>query len=92
MFLVKFNENGLAEMFSNNRMPCLTTVDLNTYHTHKKLGRDTLETKFTHRKSKVNHLVLPVHEVPSYMNFRLTLDLRFEYKHPDTSSKLPRDT
>ena len=72
--MAKFNENMLADMFSNNRLPCLTTVDLNAYHTHKKFGRDALETKFAHANSRVNRLVLPVNRLTSNMNLLLTLD------------------
>lgn len=72
--MARFNENVLAEMFSNNKLPCLTTVDLNAYQTHKKIGRDAIETKFAHANSRVNRLVLPVSRLTSNMNLLLTLD------------------
>jgi len=72
--MARFNENVLTEMFSNNKLPCLTTVDLNAYQTHKKFGRDALETKFSHPNSRVNRLVLPVGRLTTNMNLLLTLD------------------
>ena len=72
--MASFNEDAIAHMFSNNRLPCLTTVDLNAYRAKNRRGRDGLVTRFTHPNSKVNRLVLPAEKETSYMSLRIALD------------------
>lgn len=72
--MASFNEDAIAVMFSNDRLPYLTTVDLNAYRAHNKKGRDGLITRFAHPNSRVNRIILPSEKESTYMSLRLTLD------------------
>jgi hypothetical protein len=72
--MATFNENALTDMFCNNRLPCLTTVDLNGYRARTKLGEEGLATRLAHPNSRVNRLVLPADKAPSSMILSITLE------------------
>jgi hypothetical protein len=84
--MASFNEDAIAHMFCNNRLPRLTNVDLNAYRANNKPGRDVLVTRFAHPNSKVNRLVLPAEREASYMSLRLVLD-QGQYLRAAGSSK-----
>lgn len=72
--MAKFNENAIAYMFSNNKLPCLTTVDLNAYRAPRIDDMHGLSTRLAHPSSRVNRVVLPAYKELNYMSLRLTLD------------------
>lgn len=81
-----FNENALAYMFCNNRLPRLTTVDLNAYHARNQIGRMGIITKLAHPNSKVNRLILPADKEASFISLRFALD-QGQYLRDAGSSK-----
>ena len=72
--MATFNENALEEMFFRNKLPRLTTVDLNAYHARHKNGIVGLVTKVANPNSRVNRLVLPTEKATSFLSLRLLLD------------------
>lgn len=72
--MARFNENAIAYMLCNRKLPCLTTVDLNAYRAPKINGMHGLTTRFAHPSSRVNRVVAPAYKALTYMSLRLTLD------------------
>ena len=61
-------------MFARNKLPSLTTLDLNAYRERNKIGRMGLVTKVAHPNSRIDHLILPTEKATSNICLRFALD------------------